>query len=50
MSSRLKKIYNEEIKNSLQEKMKYKSSMEIPSIRKITINVGLGQAVKEKSN
>ena len=48
MSSRLKKIYNEEIKNSLQEKMKYKSSMEIPSIRKITINVGLGQAVKEK--
>ncbi len=48
MSSRLKKIYNEEIKNSLQEKMKYKSSMEIPSIRKITINVGLGQAVKDK--
>ena len=48
MSSRLKKIYNEEIKNSLQEKMKYKSPMEIPSIRKITINVGLGQAVKEK--
>jgi len=48
MSSRLKKIYNEEIKNSLQEKMKYKSSMEIPSIKKITINVGLGQAVKDK--
>ena len=48
MSSRLKKIYNEEIKTSLQKKMKYKSSMEIPSIKKITINVGLGEAVKDK--
>ena len=28
--------------------MKYKSSMEIPAITKITINVGLGQAVKDK--
>ena len=48
MSSRLKKIYDEEIKISLQEKLKYKSSMEIPSIKKITINVGLGEAVKDK--
>ena len=48
MRSRLKKIYEEEIKISLQEKMKYKSSMEIPSIKKITINVGLGEAVKDK--
>ena len=48
MSSRLQKIYKEEIKNSLQEKMKYKSSMEVPAITKITINVGLGQAVKDK--
>ena len=48
MSSRLRKIYDEEIKISLQEKMKYKSLMEIPAITKITINVGLGQAVKDK--
>jgi large subunit ribosomal protein L5 len=48
MSSRLRKIYDEEIKISLQEKMKYKSSMEVPVIQKITINVGLGQAVKDK--
>ena len=48
MSRRLKKIYDEEIKVSLQEKMKYKSLMEIPSIKKITINVGLGEAVKDK--
>ena len=48
MSSRLQKIYNEEIKNSLQDKMKYKSAMEVPHIKKITINVGLGNAVKDK--
>ena len=48
MSSRLQTIYNEQIKISLQKKMKYKSSMEVPSITKITINVGLGEAVKDK--
>jgi len=48
MSSRLQKIYNEEIKISLLKKMKYKSSMEVPCITKITINVGLGEAVKDK--
>ena len=48
MSSRLQKIYNEEIKNNLQKKMQYKSSMEVPKITKITINVGLGEAVKDK--
>jgi len=48
MSTRLQKVYNEEIKNSLKEKMNYKSSMEVPHIVKITINVGLGEAVKDK--
>ena len=48
MSSRLQKIYNEEIKSNLQKKMQYKSSMEVPKIIKITINVGLGEAVKDK--
>ena len=48
MNSRLHKIYTEEIKNSLKEKMNYKSSMEIPYIKKVTINVGLGNAVKDK--
>ena len=48
MNSRLHKIYTEEIKNSLKKKMNYKSSMEIPYIKKVTINVGLGNAVKDK--
>jgi len=50
MSTRLQKVYNEEIKNSLKEKMNYKSSMEVPHIVKITINVGLGEAVKDKKS
>jgi large subunit ribosomal protein L5 len=50
MSNRLQTIYKEEIRKSLQEKMNYKSSMEIPYITKITINVGLGQAVKDKKS
>ncbi len=48
MSSRLHKIYNDKIKSSLQEKMNYKSIMEVPHIKKITINVGLGEAIKDK--
>ena len=48
MSARLQKIYKEQIRNSLQEKMNYKSAMEVPYITIITINVGLGQAVKDK--
>ncbi len=48
MSARLQKIYKEQIRNSLQEKTNYKSAMEVPYITKITINVGLGQAVKDK--
>ena len=48
MSSRLHKIYNDKIKSSLQEKMNYKSVMEVPHIKKITINVGLGEAIKDK--
>ena len=48
MNSRLHKVYKEEIQNSLKAKMNYKSSMEVPYIKKITINVGLGNAVKDK--
>ena len=48
MSSRLHKIYNDKIENSLQEMLNYKSIMEVPHIKKITINVGLGEAIKDK--
>ena len=47
-SSRLKKMYVEEIVPSLMEKLQYKSIMQVPKIKKISINQGLGAAVNDK--
>ena len=46
--SRLKKIYIDEIVPNLMEKLKYKSIMQVPKIKKIAINQGLGAAVNDK--
>jgi len=46
--SRLQEHYKESIKGDLLKKFKFKSAMEIPKIEKITINVGLGEAVGDK--
>lgn len=45
---RLKQKYREEVIPALQEEFGYKSSMEIPRIKKICINQGLGDAVADK--
>jgi len=45
---RLRKKYQEEIVPALQEKFKYKSSMQVPRIAKICINQGLGAATADK--
>ena len=42
--SRLKELYNNEIKNALKEKFGYKNVMQIPKIEKIVINMGVGEA------
>jgi large subunit ribosomal protein L5 len=42
---RLQKMYREEVAGGLHEEFKYKNVMEIPTIEKITINMGLGEAV-----
>lgn len=42
---RLQKLYREEVASGLHEEFKYKNVMEIPTIDKITINMGLGEAV-----
>ena len=46
--SRLKKMYIDEIVPNLMEKLKYKSIMQVPKIKKIAINQGLGAAVNDK--
>ena len=38
----LKELYNKEIAKSLKEKFNYSSSMEVPKLEKIVINIGVG--------
>ena len=47
-TSRLKKKYNGEIVPSLMENLKFKSIMQVPKIKKISVNQGLGAAVNDK--
>lgn len=43
MAPRLKEKYENQVVNSLMEKFKYKSIMEVPKIEKVVINMGLGE-------
>ena len=45
---RLKTKYSEEIVAKLQEKYSYKSVMQVPKLKKICLNQGLGDAVTDK--
>ena len=44
----LKNHYQKEIVTNLKEKLGYKSVMEVPKLEKITINMGVGEASKDK--
>lgn len=46
--ARLKKYYEETVVKQLMEKFNYKSVMEVPRIEKITLNMGVGEAVTDK--
>ncbi|RLC96826.1 MAG: 50S ribosomal protein L5 [Chloroflexi bacterium] len=46
--ARLQQVYRDEIAGQLSEKFGYKSSMEVPRITKITLNMGVGEAVGDK--
>jgi len=46
--ARLKKIYEEELAPKLKEELGLKNVMEIPRITKITINMGVGEALADK--
>jgi len=43
-----KDYYNKEIKSKLKQELKLKNVMEIPSVKKIVVNVGAGEAVTDK--
>jgi len=46
--SRLQKIYKDQIVAQLVEKFDYKSPMQAPRLNKITINMGVGEAIGDK--
>jgi len=46
--ARLQDVYKDKIAQDLQSKFGYKSAMEIPKISKITINMGVGEAIGDK--
>jgi large subunit ribosomal protein L5 len=46
--SRLKDFYRDTVVNQLTEQFGYKSAMEVPRITKITLNMGVGEALADK--
>lgn len=46
--ARLKKIYQEKVVPQLKKKFKYKNIHQVPSLKKIVLNVGLGEATQNK--
>ncbi|MEC9461444.1 MAG: 50S ribosomal protein L5, partial [SAR324 cluster bacterium] len=44
--SHLLQTYNSEVVPQLQKKFNYKNAHQIPAIRKVTLNIGLGEAVQ----
>jgi len=48
MTARLKKIYHDTVVEALMQKFGYKSVMQAPRLVKITLNMGVGEAVADK--
>lgn len=46
--ARLQKLYKEKVVEQLQKQFGYQSVMQVPKITKITLNMGLGEAVGDK--
>ena len=46
--ARLQQVYKDEVSPALQKQFGYKSVMEVPRITKITLNMGVGEAVGDK--
>ena len=46
--TRLQDLYRDEVVKKLQEQFGYKNVMEVPRITKVTINMGVGEAVGDK--
>ena len=47
MSARLKEIYESELRSALTEQFKYANRMAVPRLKKIVINMGVGEAAAD---
>ncbi|PAL21612.1 50S ribosomal protein L5 [Sphingopyxis sp. GW247-27LB] len=45
---RMRKLYDDKIVKAMTEKFGYKNAMEVPKLEKITLNMGVGDAVQDK--
>ncbi len=45
---RMKTLYENVVRNALQEKFKYANVMQLPKIEKIVLNMGVGEAVNDR--
>lgn len=46
--ARLQQVYKDTVVKQLMDKFGYKSVMEVPRISKITLNMGVGEAIGDK--
>ena len=46
--ARLKDLYNKKIRKSLKDKLGFKNDMAVPKLKKISINMGVGEASQDK--
>jgi large subunit ribosomal protein L5 len=46
--SRLEQVYQEQVRPQLMEKFQFSSAMQVPRITKITLNMGVGEAIADK--
>jgi large subunit ribosomal protein L5 len=44
--SRLRKVYQEEVRPALQKQYSYKNIMQVPRLEKVVLNMGLGEAIQ----
>ena len=47
MAARLRQIYEEQIRKTLQEQFNYTNPLEVPRLEKIVINMGVGEAAQD---
>ena len=46
MASRLKSKYQQDVVPALQKEFSYKNPMQVPAIKKVVVNIGMGEAIQ----